>query len=184
LVNAKFDTWRSDFYTGEALFALSRLSWDSGEDSYRDVAAETTAMLARQGYGIAKHSHWMAYALSALHELTGDESLMAYAGQIIRAIIDQNAYRGAGSSSAIACRTEALVAYGDMLVRAGGTEVGPVGAEVMAAMRENLELLMDYRLDDGGFINGTTERRVQIDTIQHAAAAFLGYDRLSRMGLG
>jgi hypothetical protein len=179
LLTAQVGEWRSDIHTAEALFALARLSQATSQSRYLDAAADSIAILRGQDFGIAQGNHWMAYAISALHESTGDDAAVDYAGKIVRNFIDNPAYRYHNAPTPISCATEALVAYGDMLVRSQGRTTGPRWGEVMRNIRENLALLTNYRLDDGAFIISATDRHVQIDVIQHAVSAYLGYDRLS-----
>ena len=46
---------------------------------------------------------------------------------------------------------------------------------VRRTLEENLSLLLDYRLADGGFVEGEGRPEVQIDHIQHAMSAYLGH---------
>jgi hypothetical protein len=177
--NVEIDPWRSNFYTGQGLLALVRCSQATSQAKYLDAAAEMIAGFEPRNYGVDVHSHWMAHALSALHRSTGEDRLVAYAGRIVKRIIDEPHYRQVDSSSALACRAEALGAYGEMLVRTEGRTTGPRWADVMTAMRHDLALLTAYRLDDGAFLMNSTGRLVQIDIIQHAALAYFAYARLS-----
>ncbi|MEQ9811822.1 MAG: hypothetical protein RLO50_03515 [Azospirillaceae bacterium] len=169
--------FRSEYYTGEALFGLLALHRLTGRQDVLDVAVDSIGKLQAENYGVAQQSHWMVYAIASLHALTGERRLLDYAGAICAHIIDFPAYRERHRSTPIACRTEAFMAYADMLVRAGGAGAGPDGRAIMEATDENIWLMLRHRLNDGSFIGGDDRPEVQIDYIQHASSAFLGYYR-------
>jgi len=169
--------FRSEYYTGEALFGLLALHRLTGRRDLLDMAADSIARLQAQDYGVTQQSHWMVYAIASLHALTGERRLLDYAGAICAHIIDFPAYRERNRSTPIACRTEAFMAYADMLVRAGGPGKGPDAGALMAAADENIWLMLRHRQNDGAFIGGDDRPEVQIDYIQHASSAFLGYYR-------
>ena len=170
--------FRSDYYTGEALFGLLRLYQATRKRKpLLDAARDSIAKLRARHYGVREQSHWMVYALSTLHEITGDAGLVDYAGEICAHVIEHPDYRVREKSTPIACRTEALMAYADMLRRDEGRTSGPTLDAVMGATVENISLMLRYRQIDGSFVAGRGDPTVQIDYIQHASSAFLGYFR-------
>lgn len=178
LKSGRIADFRSDYYTGEALFGLLRLYQATGKRKLLlEVASDSIVKLRARHYGVPEQSHWMVYALSSLHDITGEDDLVGYAGEICEHIIEHPDYRARMKSTPIACRTEALMAYADMLVRNGGRTSGPTIGDAMKATVENVSLMLPYRLIDGSFVAGENDPRVQIDYIQHASSAFLGYYR-------
>ncbi len=164
--------FKSDYYTGEVLFALMQSS--------RHVPQIRTVMeqLLDAGYGLAQQSHWMAYAACAALK-TGycDEAkTAAYIGRLIDSIDSDRNYRKRYESTPIACRTEALVEilqthreghFSEHLSKSAVTAASTAAAK-------NLSLQLEY-YGHGQFRKGRESDKVQIDYIQHNGAAFLGW---------
>jgi hypothetical protein len=170
--------FRSDYYTGEALFALMQ--------SPRHVPEIRTAMeqLMDSGYGLTIQSHWMAYAAcAALRAGYCDEAkIAAYLLRLIDSIVSDPSYRARRQATPIACRTEALLEI-LQTCRASThlSEYVPrvaVDAAVQTAA-ENLALQLEY-YSQGQFRQGRTSDKVQIDYIQHNGASFLAWWQLTR----
>ena len=164
--------FRSDYYTGEALFALAQ----SGR---RHVGIATTmeGLLAR-GYGIEVQSHWMAYAAVAAVRsgYCNTELTTGYLVRLVERIISDNAYRARHESTPIACRSEALAEI--LLLVRDHPEVRasfPDGLveRARATLDQNLRLQLAF-YGSGQFKKGRASDKVQIDYIQHNGAAFLG----------
>ena len=156
--------FRSNHYTGELLLGLFTTGTaDPG------VLAVTEALLARR-HGVAEQSHWMAYAAceAAERSLLGQERLIGYLTDLVSEILGRNAYRGRGTSTPIACRTEALTRFALLCDRWPGR----FPPELRAAADENLALQLGWYAD-GKFCRGDGDDRVQIDYIQHNGTAFL-----------
>lgn len=166
--------FRSDYYTGEALFGLARLAAVSGEARWRTAAAWSARMLAPTDYGRAVHSHWMLYALAAIHAGEPEPVLRAYAGRIAAAIVAEPGYRAEGRSTPVSCRSEGLMAY---LRLAGGSPVagGPDPAAVLRTVEENLALQQGCAVPGGAIMRGGGSTEVRIDYIQHHISACLAY---------
>lgn len=178
LKSRRIADFRSDYYTGEALFGLLRLYQATRRRKLLlDVARDSITKLKARHYGVREQSHWMLYALATLHEVTGDPGLVDYAGEICADVIEQPSYREREKSTPIACRTEALTVYAEMLTRHRGRTSGPQLDDVMKATVENIALMLRYRQIDGSFVAGRNDPTVQIDYIQHASSAFMGYYR-------
>ncbi len=161
-------SFRSDYYTGEAIFGLLM----SGEAD--DELIRVTNSLMRRGYGWAQQSHWMAYAACEAVErgLVPETLATAYLTGLMEAILADPLYRFRRQSIPIACRTEAMTRA--LLLSRKRPEVlsADLQQRLRAAAAENLALQLDwYR--DGQFWKGDDSRRVQIDYIQHNATAFL-----------
>ncbi|MDP3195042.1 hypothetical protein [Tabrizicola sp.] len=173
-----FDTgevlgFRSDYYTGEAIFGLL-VSGPTTDDLTR-----VTTSLMRKGYGFAQQSHWMAYAAcEAVARGVVPEALgSAYLTGLMEAILGDTHYRARRQSTAIACRTEALT----RVLLLARDHPGVLSSDLLDRIRvhagQNLALQLDWYAD-GQFWKGDDARKVQIDYIQHNATAFLHWGML------
>lgn len=167
---------RSDYYTGEVLFALMR--------SPRILLAVRTAMesLLDSDYGLPEQSHWMAYAACAALKVgyCDPEKTGKYLERLVDRIISDGTYRNRHESTPIACRTEALVEFLQTHRQLGSARQFPktlVDAARKTAL-ENLSLQLEY-YSQGQFRKGRRSDKVQIDYIQHSGAAFLGWWHLA-----
>jgi hypothetical protein len=160
--------FRSDYYTGEAIFGL--LMTGPADDHLTRV---TTALMRRR-YGWAEQSHWMAYAAcEATERGTVPEALgAAYLSGLMEAILSDARYRQRRQSTPIACRTEALT----RVLLLARSMPGLLPQDQLSRIRqhaaENLALQLDWYAR-GQFWKGDDSRKVQIDYIQHNATAFL-----------
>ena len=161
-------SFRSDYYTGEAIFGLL-MTGEATED-----LARVTVSLMRRGYGFAQQSHWMAYAAcEAVERGVVPEALgSAYLTGLMEAILKDPMYRYRRQSTPIACRSEALTRVLMLARTRPGLLSGDILAQVRAHAAENLILQLDW-YKDGQFWKGDDARSVQIDYIQHNATAFL-----------
>ena len=126
-------------------------------------------------------SHWMLYALNALDAVAPVAMQRAYACRIAGAMIAFPIYRTYGISTTIACHAESLAAYLKVIccASARGSAVDmPSEALARPALEQDLVGLEYYVTPDGDVLEGGDAPEVQIDTIQHAAAAFLGHAAL------
>ena len=169
--------FESDYYTGEALFALMR--------SPRQVPRVRTAMeqLLASGYGLAQQSHWMAYAACAALKTGYCDAarVLAYLERLIDSIVADPSYRQRHESTPIACRTEALVEILQthrQVAYLGERLASAVVEAARATVVENLALQLRY-YGVGQFRKGRDSDKVQIDYIQHNGAAFLGWSLLA-----
>ncbi len=165
--------FRSDYYTGEAIFGLL-MSGPTTEDLTRVITS-----LMRKGYGFAQQSHWMAYAAcEAVARGVVPEALgSAYLTGLMEAILSDNHYRARRQSTPIACRTEALTRV-LLLARSHSGLVAPdLINRIRSHAAENLAIQLDW-YKDGQFWKGDDARKVQIDYIQHNATAFLHWGLL------
>jgi hypothetical protein len=161
-------SFRSDYYTGEAIFGLLV----TGEPD-AELTRVTTAIL-RRGYGFVQQSHWMAYAAAeAVERQVVPEALgSAYLTGLMEAIVGDTLYRYRRQSTPVACRTEALTRVLMLARRVPGILSPDLLQRMKASAAENLQLQLDW-YKDGQFWKGDDERKVQIDYIQHNATAFL-----------
>ncbi|MFM9842673.1 MAG: hypothetical protein ACKVOI_06865 [Dongiaceae bacterium] len=175
--------FHSDYYTGEALFGLLRLTNVTGEQRWLDVTQASEDQLAAQDYGVTQQSHWMLYALEQLHKLRPQSVSRTHARTIAENILDKPEYRNHRRSTPIACRTEGLLAFVRLCEGLSSDIDGRplfdrVAARARIAIHENLELQTAYRRSNGSFVHGLGNSEVRIDYIQHNISSFLGYSLL------
>ncbi len=167
--------FRSDYYTGEAIFGLLM----AGPTT--DALTRATTALMQRGYGWAEQSHWMAYASceaierSVVTEVLGRDYLTG----LVTSILTVTAYRDRRESTPIACRSEAL----SRILLLSRARPGFLDADLMSRATAHLAADLETQLDwykDGQFWKGDTSDKVQIDYIQHNATGFLQWLRLHR----
>ena len=174
LATGEVTAFRSDYYTGEAIFGLLMTG-----PADPDLTRVTTALM-RHGYGWAQQSHWMAYAAcEAVSRAVVPEALgSAYLTGLMEAILTDAHYRARRQSTPIACRTEALT----RVLLLSRDHPGLLDPALLVRVRDhaaqNLALQLDW-YEDGQFWKGDDERKVQIDYIQHNATAFLHWAMLT-----
>lgn len=165
--------FRSEYYTGEALFGLMHGSRRS--PLLRNVAEG----LMQKNYGVDVQSHWMAYAACKAAErgMADPKIVNAYMIALIDNIVRNPAYRRRNASTPIACRSEALCCFLE-LSRSLGPLRHPFPSELVGAARtaaaENLRLQLQW-YQAGQFRRGNDDDRVQIDYVQHNGTAFLNW---------
>jgi hypothetical protein len=167
--------FRSDYYTGEALFGLMCLHDASGESKWLDSVVRSEAELFKRSYGVFSQSHWMLYALDRLHAVRPLDIYLEHARQIAENIILFSDYRRANRSTPTACRSEGLLAYYRMLKRTSASGISPSAVECLRVIRENLVLQTRFLTPGGEFVRGAGNDEVRIDYIQHNISAFLAY---------
>jgi hypothetical protein len=177
--------FRSDYYTGEALFGLLRLSRVTGESRWLEACETSERLLALAEYGVPQQSHWMLYTLEQLHAMRPLPLYRSHALKIAEDIIRSPAYRAEHRSTPIACRSEGLLCFirlcaGIAADAADRRAFDRAAAESRATVFDNLALQAGYRRPDGSFVHGRDRSLVQIDFIQHNISAFLGYGLLGR----
>jgi hypothetical protein len=176
--------FHSDYYTGEALFGLLRLTAVTGDSRWLDVSQASEDLLAAQNYGVPQQSHWMLYALEQLHRMRPHPVSRSHARVIAEDILDKPEYRAHQRSTPIACRSEGLLAFvrlceGLSSESADRPVFDQAAARSRTAIHENLELQLGYRRPNGSFVHGRGNSEVRIDYIQHNISSFLGYARIS-----
>jgi hypothetical protein len=149
--------FRSDYYTGEAIFGL--LMTGAATD---DLARVTTGLMQR-GYGWIEQSHWMAYAAcEAIERGVANETLgSAYLSGLMQMILGDPRYRARRESTPIACRTEALTRVLLLVRKRPGLLDRGLVDQVRAHAEENLRLQLHWYAD-GQFWKGDESRKVQI----------------------
>ena len=166
---------RSNFCTGQALLGLLTLFKRTGDVTLLDAANYAISYLGRRNYGVTINSHWMLYALEAHFVVQPTTETLDYASRIAGGIVNGADYRKSGQLTAIACRTEGLLAFGRMLKQHGRNGITPSLDECLRQVRLNLTQLLKFRSADGVFVENLQKPEVRIDYIQHAGLSFLGY---------
>jgi hypothetical protein len=166
--------FRSDYYTGEALFALLATLRRYPEMRKLQVAQDLLYALTESDYGVSQHSHWMMYATDIAHVLAPSIALLAYGKRMAERILDSPAYRTHRRCTPIACRSEALLAY-LRIARRAGLSTSPIFAQIQLEVKTNLLLQLMDRLPHGAFREGAGSAVVRIDYLQHNLSSFLGY---------
>jgi hypothetical protein len=171
--------FRSNYYTGQALFGLLSLHRATREVVWADAAFESIKHLSARNYGVAARHHWMLYALELANQIRPSAENYEHARLICEAIASDHSYRERGSTP-IACMSEGLLAFLRLCRDAPGGVDAEVTRPYLDILCNNLELqLRDYR-SDGSFVGGEGRPDVRIDYIQHNISAFAGYATLDR----
>jgi hypothetical protein len=160
---------RSDYYPGEALFALTRLHEIDGNPRWLEAVEGSAAKLMARDYGIALQSHWMLYALERLHAARPQSAYLEHARRIVAEILAKPDYRARAASTPIACRSEGLLCFLRM------APADALARPALAALEENLALQARFQHWNGGFVAGAQSQVIRIDYVQHSMASFLGY---------
>jgi len=194
----------SDFYPGEALLALTRLAQHYPDGPYLDYAARAADYLVHERDGdipaagvVPREDHWLALALSELHQLHPDDAYrdVAYlqaesmvANQYTAADgalrVGGSALRNPINYTSTATKGEALVAVWAM---AAATGDGEAAARYAAAARrnvqfqlrvqftpENTELFPDPGMVIGAWGKDALDPWIRIDFVQHNISALIG----------
>lgn len=178
--SGKISSFRSMYYTGEALLAILTLYQQTEDSHWLDAAIEIEKPLAAQGYGIAEQSHWMLYALDLLTRFSPSPIYYRHAAAIATDILDKPEYLASNRSTPIACRSEGLLAFLRQQPSADN-ETTSLRARCLDQVECNLSRQMAFHLDDGAFIRGGNDNRhheIRIDYIQHNISSLLHRARL------
>ena len=178
--------FRSEYYTGEALFAL--LSWhrlrrekEPGSVQWFDTPPEKVfRQKIRDKYGVSFQSHWMAYAVSAYRAFLDkplDDRTAAYAAALCESILFDGSYRNRRYSTPIACRSEAIMALLPVL---------PPSHKAAALLNAatDLTLQLKWSLPDGAVTQGDGSNTVRIDYIQHSISGWNAFANLRDRRVG
>jgi hypothetical protein len=184
VTSGKISDFKSMYYTGEALLALLHLFEASGNELWLDAAVRSEDMLMGQDYGVKEQSHWMLYALERLCRYRWNENHARHATKIARHILDYPEYRSWGRSTPTACRSEGLLAFIRLLDQGQwASEEATLRNQCMEAVEYNLAEQCRFRREDGGFVRGGADHRineVRIDYVQHNVSAFLYRHQLNQ----
>ena len=197
--SGRVDDLVSEYYPGEALFALVRLSDLDGDSVWLDAAeAGAQYLITVRDAGLSdaelSHDHWLLYALDELHRRRPGELYERHALRLAAAIIEsqnrepefsdwRGSYYRPPRSTPTATRSEGLCAA-HQLARDGGR------AREATAMLEAVRLGVDFQLQTqfrpesalyledqqrvlGGFHRSLTDFEIRIDYVQHNISSLL-----------
>jgi hypothetical protein len=165
--------FRSEYYDGQAIFALMRLLARRPALSKLRRAKDVLHTLIDCDHGIENQVHWMMYAAEAAFSVAPDTAILRYADKLARSIIENSAYRNGVLCTPIACRSEALVSYLRLSAQSS-TTFGNHSKGAYHTLIDNLLLQLKSRLGSGAFSHSPVSSQVRIDYLQHNISAFLG----------
>lgn len=171
-------SFQSNYYTGEALFGLGQLARFTSDERISDRVRHSINGLSARGYGVREQSHWMLYALKESSRICDLDLVVQYAKNIVNKIIDDPSYRLRRQSTPIACRSEGLLAFLELVAESGCPNLENIRKEAWQTACENLMLQFEFFDKFGVFVKGEKCDKVQIDYIQHNASSFLHAARL------
>jgi len=202
--------FRSDYYPGEAILALTRIHALTGEKHWLDTAEAAAQYLiqVRDG-GLPNEKlpqdHWLLYGLNELFRQRPNPIYLTHAGRIADAIVQHQNYTPAdpdwlGSfqtpprSNPTATRVEGLCAAYQLAQFSKNTSqlktlleaiVLGISFQLQTQIRPEIATyLADPARSLGGFRRSLTDFEVRIDCIQHNLSSLLGLYRISRGGDG
>jgi hypothetical protein len=193
----------SDYYSGEALFALTRVYSLDRDPGWLDAAESGARYLIETRDGARPeaeilHDHWLLYALNELHRERPLPLYAEHALRIARAILPQQnraplepAHLGSHydppRSTPTATRTEGLLAAHELALRAGRSEEARAILEAAAlGARFQLETQVvperGLRVRNpgralGGFTRSLADLEIRIDYVQHNVSALIALHR-------
>ncbi|NJN67298.1 MAG: hypothetical protein HC884_11600 [Chloroflexaceae bacterium] len=190
----------SEYYPGEALLALVRLSALDGDEHWLDAAEAGSQFLieGRDG-GVADedlpHDHWLLYALHELYRVRSDPRYLEHARRIAGAIVrSQNhspvypdwwgSFYDPPRSTPTATRMEGVCAAALLSRKVGASreEMERLRAALWAGAAfqlqtqfrpETVMYLSDPQSALGGFHHSLTDFEIRIDYVQHNISSLL-----------
>lgn len=174
--------FRSDYYDGQALFAIISLF---ERHPPKGTSARIVDVLRTSMANFRKTElqvHWMMYAVGSAYNVLPLAEIFTYAEKLVEVILNDCSYRNGEHCTSIACRSEALAVYLKLCRRA--RTIGRHFADASYALAENIQIQLKSRLANGAFCRSPSERIVRIDYMQHNISALIGYLQLSRHGRG
>lgn len=200
--SGKDSGFKSNFYPGEAIFALVRyyqLSKDMRWLSAAEKAADYRIERALSRGGRLTHDHWLLYGLSELYPLKKKATYLNYLNRLVNEIIASQitsseyldwigGYYSPPASTPTATRSEGLCAVHDILKRSGDASlVGRVKEAVERGVLFQLyhqfgpEMAITARHPQavlGGFRESFFSSEIRIDYVQHNVSSILCLRRL------
>jgi hypothetical protein len=175
LLTGSIKPFQSQYYTGEALFAMLVASEQLSDYKQFEWSQGVLKTLVAKGYGIAEQSHWMMYAVETCYRISPDPELLLYAERLAEAILENPDYRATQSCTPIACRNEALLAS----LRLPLTRVSPSRLlKIWNTVKVNLSLQLRDYLPGGAFRKGHGSNQVRIDYLQHNLLTLLDFSQI------
>jgi len=189
--------YRSDYYPGEAIFALLRLYEIDSNYEWVDVSTKAVDYIINNlaEETIQNHHHWFMYSLNELYSIVPDKKYVEHSQKIANAIIDFQVKDtpsldmigcfGNISSTSTATRIEGLLADYKLCQKAN------YDSELQRIM-ETIKLGISFQLQTqyatesamyfinpqwvlGAFAQSFTEPSIRIDYIQHNISALVNF---------
>lgn len=202
-------SFSSEYYPGEAIFALSRLYKIDTNVQWLKVTEKAADFLINsrdKGVTLEQqiHDHWLLYGLSELYAINPKERYLNHALKISKAIFLkqhkqpkypdwQGGFYDPPCSTPTAIRAEGLCAIYPMIKAQGQLEDAQMIFKcIEEAIRFQLqtqflpESVMYFKNPKralGGFHNSLTNFEIRIDYVQHNISAILGFYHISNSGL-
>jgi hypothetical protein len=193
IANGVVDGFKSEYYPGEAMFGLAKLSQVSGDRKWLDAAHKGARWIINvrdAGVPAAElpHDHWFLYALNELAKDKQESIYIDHAKKLTEAIAaaqhvgltgeqkDWNGgYYNPPRSTPTATRNEGLGAAYELFTRAGGTAHATVAKDTM---ERGIGFTLRTQHPNGSFHESLDEYAVRIDYVQHNVSALLAFDRI------
>jgi hypothetical protein len=196
----------SEYYPGEAMFGLARLSDVSDDERWANAGRAAGIWIATiRDKDLPSeqlpHDHWMLYALNALSKENTEPIFIDHAKRLVTAIVaaqhtgftgDKASWNGGyyspPRSTPAATRNEGLGAAYELFTRAGEDAYAVIAKETMARgieftlqtqfTRKNLRQKGAKSDALGGFHEGLDDYLIRIDYVQHNISALLAFERI------
>jgi len=199
------DDFVSEYYPGEAIFALSKLYGVTKNEKWLRVAAENADYLINDRDKNAKiswlnHDHWLLYGLNELYRHGPNEIYIEHSQKIVQSILQKQrqidceqkgwcgSYYTPPRSTPTATRTEGLIAAYKLIKDYGDQQMLP---EILKAIDLGIQFQMKCQFDEdlsadfydperinGAFYKGPEDYEIRIDYVQHNISGLLGYYRI------
>lgn len=194
MTNGVVDDFESEYYPGEAMFGLARLSRVTGDRTWLDAAHKGARWIiaSRKDVPVQElpHDHWLLYALRELARDAQEPMYIDHAKKLTEAIVaaqhqgltgDRTDWNGGyyepPRSTPTATRNEGLGAAYDLFMRAGEGAYAQIAKDAMA---RGIEFTLRTQDRNGGFHESLDEYTIRIDYVQHNISALLAFDRISK----
>ncbi len=178
--SGKISSFKSMYYTGEALLAFLTLYKVTQNSIWLNVVKDIEGLLAPKSYGVTEQSHWMLYALESLSKFDSSEIYYKHAVEIVEHILTNPLYLTWDRSTPIACRSEGLIAFLNMK-HPSNLEDQNLKNRCIEQVKHNLECQKFFIVQDGAFMRGGDDARrfeIRIDYTQHNISSFLHFSHL------
>lgn len=198
----KIDDHVSEYYPGEAIFALNRLYEIDGNKQWLDAAEKAVNYLidvrdADTEIEDLNHDHWLLYGVNEMYKNRPNQKFVDHTYKIVEAIIGSQrqidpeyqdwmgSYYTPPRSTPVATRMEGLIAAYKLLKRLGHDERA---LEIAAATARGIKFELQTQFSPevamytpdpqtilGAFHKSLTDFEVRIDYVQHNISALLGF---------
>jgi hypothetical protein len=201
--NGPVSDFRSDYYSGEAAFALVRVFEVDPDPAWLDAAERGARYMIQADEGKTsknlRHDHWLLYTLGELYAHRPQPIVLEHAQRIAASIVEsQNrkpeipdwagSYSNPPRTTPTATRSEGLCAAWWLARNAGDKKAAD---RILEALRLGVafQLQCQFRPESamyldaparamGGFRETLTDYEIRIDFVQHNISALLGLARI------